>query len=182
MTRTQVVQILVVLALVAFAVMWLLNQKPAPTYSSPAPAVQTTKVPPKPVQTPELPRTVETAPVPEMALTNRDPFQPPAPLREKIHQRELAREEEARRKKGQRQGEGAPAPIQPPPLQLQGILWGTAKPQAIINRQVVSVGDTIGEATIVAVTQEGVTISFSGSEFQLKLPQKGAAGTSGGGR
>ena len=109
----------------------------------------------------------------------RDPFETPPMLKELLLKRALEkqRKQDFQRQLLERQGKvpvPSAVPIQPPSLQLQGILWGSARPQAIINRRIVSVGDTVEGATIVAVSKEGVNVSFSGQEIKLKLPQRGA--------
>ncbi|MCM8811817.1 MAG: hypothetical protein NC910_02025 [Candidatus Omnitrophica bacterium] len=91
-------------------------------------------------------------------------------LQEVLRQKELA------------QVKTTPVPVGPidthltPQLRLQGIMWGIAQPKAIINRRIVAVGDTIENATVVAVSKDGVTVSFAGQEYLLKLPTKGGAG------
>ncbi len=101
----------------------------------------------------------------------RDPFVLPAALTEVLRQKTLAKEEERRRKA--LQPPPPSVPIQPPNLKLQGILWGTARPQAIINRKIVSVGDAIENAEILSVSREGVVVSFNGQQYQLKLATRG---------
>ena len=64
------------------------------------------------------------------------------------------------------------APTAPPPefssLELQGIFWGAGKPQVIINRKILSVGDTIDGAEVTAITKEVVTLTHGGQELELK--------------
>ena len=115
------------------------------------------------------------APTPEPASLEqpitRDPFVLPAVLTELLLQKELAKEEERRQKT--LQPPPPSVPIQPPDLKLQGILWGTARPQAIINRKIVSVGDTIENAKILSVSREGVMVSFNGQQYLLKSTTRG---------
>ena len=59
-----------------------------------------------------------------------------------------------------------------PLLKLQGIIWGE-KPQAIINRKILSVGDRIEEAEVTSVSPDGVTLSFNGQEVNLTLKESG---------
>ena len=54
------------------------------------------------------------------------------------------------------------ASLQPPALDINGLVWNTNRPQAIINNQVVDVGDTIAETKIVAIRKTGVDVSFRG--------------------
>ena len=103
----------------------------------------------------------------------KDPFEPSKPLKESIRQRDRAREA-----KNRPPVEGAvpQPPLKPPSLHLEGILWGTAKPRAIINRRVVGVGDTIDDAKIIAIGKQGVKVSFDEREFELKLPRLSESG------
>jgi hypothetical protein len=55
-----------------------------------------------------------------------------------------------------------------PNLTLEGVVWGTDKPMAIINGIVCGVGDTVKEARIIAINQNGVLLNFKGKSFLLK--------------
>lgn len=57
-----------------------------------------------------------------------------------------------------------------PALTVQGLIWGGAFPQAIINNKVVKVGDTIGEVKIIEISKEGVTVLFANREHKLSSP------------
>ena len=67
-----------------------------------------------------------------------------------------------------------PAPVQepvkptPPTLTLNGIVWDTDRPQAIINDQVLSQGDTIEGAKIVSIRKSGINLVFEDVNFTLK--------------
>jgi len=64
------------------------------------------------------------------------------------------------------------APVMTPPkLVVNGLIWGTDKPQAIINDRVVSVGDTIENSKIIDINQNGVDIIFSNSLFTIQIEQ-----------
>ena len=177
MTRTQILQLTVVLLLLIFIGVWFYTKQSMIAATPPfAVAVESPAVVP-PIQTPEVPTSSPTIPQPEIVDFDsvRDPLELSPLLKDALLQRQLAREREKERLLRKRDVPiETPAPIQPPPLQLQGILWGTARPQAIINRRIVSVGDTVEGAQITAVSKEGVKVSFSGQEFKLKLPQRGA--------
>lgn len=47
-----------------------------------------------------------------------------------------------------------------PSLKVTGLVWNSKKPQAIINGQVVGVGETIGEVKIVSIRPDGVDVLF----------------------
>jgi len=58
-----------------------------------------------------------------------------------------------------------------PDLQVQGIIWGTDIPQAIINNKVVKVGDTIaGGVRIVEINKDGVSVFFKNRNYNLSSP------------
>ncbi|MDD5246320.1 MAG: hypothetical protein PHS09_02875 [Candidatus Omnitrophica bacterium] len=65
---------------------------------------------------------------------------------------------------------GAKASSGPPPLTVQGVIWGTSLPQAIISGKVVKIGDTIEKARIIDITKEGVTIFYEGQQYTLSSP------------
>lgn len=63
-------------------------------------------------------------------------------------------------------------PVQAPPeLTINGVVWGTERPQAIINNQVVSIGDTIENSKIVDIHPDGVDVIFSNKLFTIKIEQ-----------
>ncbi len=61
--------------------------------------------------------------------------------------------------------------LTPPKLTVNGLIWGTDKPQAIINDRVVSIGDTIENSRIVDINQNGVDIIFSNNLFTIQIEQ-----------
>jgi hypothetical protein len=58
-------------------------------------------------------------------------------------------------------------PVSPPPLTIQGIVWGGPTPVVIIDNKVAKTGDTIGEVKVVKIGKEGVTILYKNKEFIL---------------
>ncbi|MCM8779379.1 MAG: general secretion pathway protein GspB [Candidatus Omnitrophica bacterium] len=58
--------------------------------------------------------------------------------------------------------------VNPPDLKLQGIVWGSDKPRAIINGIVLGKGDKIGEAEIVEIRKEGVEFIYKEHFFFLE--------------
>ena len=135
------------------------NPVVVPAGPIPAASVQTASPAPT-LQQPDLSAQQESAPV-----VTRDPFQTPPLLKAAIDQRRR---------------EAHPDVVAPtdsvaaqmPALTLQGLFWGGRRPQAIINRQIVSVGDTIEGVTITHITQDGVTLQFNGQESKLELPRR----------
>ncbi|MBI3322824.1 MAG: hypothetical protein HYZ94_03995 [Candidatus Omnitrophica bacterium] len=169
MTRGRVQQIIVISLLLAFGGVWALTRTgggPLVTTFPPLPASPTASgtgqgpagaVPP-----------VEENPEGGLA---RDPFRPPAPLVERIQSKKALLEQER-----QTQVQQQPIPgyqeAQPlpefPAFELQGVFWGTGRPQAIINRKIVSVGDTIDGAKVTSITKEGVQLTYGEREVELK--------------
>ncbi len=57
--------------------------------------------------------------------------------------------------------------IKLPNFSINGIVWNSDQPQAIVNNQVVSVGQKISEATITNITEKGVEVLFEGRKFRI---------------
>ncbi len=182
MTRTQIQQVLVIVLLIAFGAVWATTRKgplPGPAPAETAPAAETaprTKEPEAATSPAELEGPV--------ASEVRDLFRLPARLLEKIRERERALQlEQAQQLQPPSQ---PPPPAEPPPelpsLELQGIFWGAGRPQAIINRRIVSVGDTMERARVVAITKEGVTLAYGERQVQLKPSTEIRSGDSGSGQ
>lgn len=169
MTRTQIQQLVVVLLLVLFVGVFLLSKKapepgsgvapsPVPDGTAPAAAAQQE---PAPVGVP--------ASAPDLSIP-RDVFLLPAALLQRLQQREQAAIDLANKKRADLiDTKVVPADqIGITDLELQGIFWNVSNPQAIINRQIVSVGDRIDSAEVEAITKEGVILSLNGQKFNLK--------------
>ena len=183
MNKTQIQQLVVIVLLLVFVATWFMTRKVSSS-SHPAPSQAATtqtssKNPPESLPESHLPSAELSQQEPVMA---RDFFQLPALLEEEVRRREQEKEEEKRRK-GVRltpPGGGTLPPKELPPslpsLQLQGIFWGE-KPKALINRQILSVGDKIAQAEVVSITQKEVTLSFYGQEVHLSLEESGKRST-----
>ena len=61
------------------------------------------------------------------------------------------------------------APPTPPTLQVQGLVWGGSRPQAIINEKVYSVDDTVEGARILSIDRRGITIDHHGTRVFYAL-------------
>jgi len=59
--------------------------------------------------------------------------------------------------------------IIPPDLIIQGLIWNTDFPQAIVNNTIVTVGDIIDEAEILDINREGIMIKYKEKEFPIKV-------------
>ncbi|MCK9572331.1 MAG: general secretion pathway protein GspB [Candidatus Omnitrophica bacterium] len=57
----------------------------------------------------------------------------------------------------------------PPELKVNGLVWGSDSPLAIINGQVCKVGDTIENARIESIDKNGVVIEFDWRKFTLPV-------------
>ena len=62
-----------------------------------------------------------------------------------------------------------------PALTVQGLVWGDAAKQAIINNKVVTIGDVVNGVVIKDIGKEGVTVLFEYKEFSLPTPSAQAA-------
>ena len=51
---------------------------------------------------------------------------------------------------------------------VEGLLWNTDTPQAIVNGRIVRSGDKIGEAEVMEISREGVKIRLNGNDCVLK--------------
>lgn len=53
-----------------------------------------------------------------------------------------------------------------PTISIQGLVWQTSMPQAIINNHVVKIGDFIsGDMRIIDISKEGIVIEYQGHTF-----------------
>lgn len=55
-------------------------------------------------------------------------------------------------------------------LKVQGIIWGTKMPQAIINNNVYLIGDKIEDAEILSIDKRGVNLSSAKGIVSLAAP------------
>ncbi|MBI1953788.1 MAG: hypothetical protein HYS41_06675 [Candidatus Omnitrophica bacterium] len=172
MSKSQIQQITVVILLVVFALVWTMTRRsPAPT-QLPTPPPREVQAPSKPASGPVR----KDEPLPPAVVT-RDLFSPPSELLKTIRRKEeLAREEERlAEEKNRREQPVSESVITPPPLQLQGILWGGATgPRAIVNRHILRVGQFIEEAKIVAIEKNGIRILYQEKEFFIPMPAAGS--------
>ena len=58
-----------------------------------------------------------------------------------------------------------PQPSAPPDLHVQGIVWGSDRPRAIINDSVYGVGDAVGGSVILLIDSRGVTVDYLGTQI-----------------
>lgn len=171
MTRTQIQQLVVVLLLILFIGVLMLSSK------TPGPGGAVVTLPPAeksaqaPAGEPKPPAAVVPDALPDLSIP-RDIFLLPALLIQRLQQREKEEQQaELDRFQQQQAARTRPVPAEQitiTNLELQGIFWGSANPQAIINRQILSVGDQVEGARVQAITKESVLLSRDGQEFELK--------------
>ncbi|MEA3328218.1 MAG: hypothetical protein U9Q08_00535 [Candidatus Omnitrophota bacterium] len=66
---------------------------------------------------------------------------------------------------------GQPAAL--PIFEIQGMIWGGIRPQAIINNGVFEQGDIIQEAEIIEIDKQGITFLYRGKKFIIRPAGKG---------
>lgn len=53
-------------------------------------------------------------------------------------------------------------------LDVTGIVWGTDKPKAIINDEVLGIGDAVEGAEILNISKEGILLKYKDKEYLVK--------------
>ena len=105
----------------------------------------------------EAPEVVFDVPQVEYTASSlRDPFEPA-----------LVKEERNEKKEEKPQTQNQ-SPM--PSLSIQGIVWGGRLPQAIINNQVVNIGDIIQGIRLIDISKEGITVFYNGREQVISAP------------
>ena len=56
-----------------------------------------------------------------------------------------------------------------PGINVAGVVWNTDRPQAIINGQIVGIGDTVSGAKILDIKKMGITVLFQGRTETLEI-------------
>ena len=92
----------------------------------------------------------------------------PNPFVPKLPKEVIEKPEEVHTSKGQHQFmKKLPAPIKSdaamPTLHITGIIWNSDRPQAIINGEIIDIGDKISNAEVLDIRKSGVEVSFEGS-------------------
>ena len=57
-------------------------------------------------------------------------------------------------------------------LVLNGIVWDKTNPQAIINDEILGVGDVIGKNKVVSINQDSVMLNDGTADLELKLREE----------
>jgi len=60
---------------------------------------------------------------------------------------------------------------------INGLIWGTQEAKAIINNEIYSVGDKLGEAKITKIGKNGVTVIFNNKEYTINIEKSMKTGT-----
>lgn len=67
-------------------------------------------------------------------------------------------------------------PVSLPGLKVEGIIWGSQLPQAIINNEVVRPGDSVEGVQIIEISRTGLTVLFKDKIFKLDAPSSSSGG------
>ena len=59
----------------------------------------------------------------------------------------------------------------PPALRVQGIIWATGLPQAIVNNTVVSAGDEVSGIKVDSIRKDGVVVLFEGEKIHVRMEE-----------
>jgi hypothetical protein len=54
-----------------------------------------------------------------------------------------------------------------PQLTIKGVIWNSDRPQAIINDQIIDIGDKISEVTVTGIRKGGIDVMFHGKKSTL---------------
>jgi hypothetical protein len=64
--------------------------------------------------------------------------------------------------------EYTPPPPEKPNLKISGLVWNTVKPQAILNGQIVTIGDVVEEWQVTSISKDGVEIQKDDQKFTIE--------------
>ncbi len=101
----------------------------------------------------------------EVKLTFKNPFVSPLPKKE-IAAKDIPATTRATVKEIQE------PKITPPNLVISGLVWNTPRPQAIVNEQVVTIGDSIGDIKVLSINSQSIEIEFQGKRFVIPADKK----------
>jgi len=57
--------------------------------------------------------------------------------------------------------------VKPPNFLVEGMVWGSARPQAIIEDKIYNIGDEVKGAKIVSIDRDGIKVTFQGNIFLI---------------
>jgi hypothetical protein len=55
------------------------------------------------------------------------------------------------------------------PINVQGVIWESEKPQAIINDQIVGIGDQVGKAKVTSIAKSQVVLSYPNKTVTFEI-------------
>lgn len=84
----------------------------------------------------------------------RDPFVSQLPKKEKVEVKPV----EVR---------GQEINVSPPSFSVQGLVWGSLRPQAIIDNKIFNLGDEVSGAKIIDISREGVKVVYQSKIFVI---------------
>jgi len=61
--------------------------------------------------------------------------------------------------------------IEAPKFTINGLVWNTDRPQAIINGQIFAIGDIIEDSKIVDIHKDGIDVLFLNKLFTIQIEQ-----------
>ena len=64
-------------------------------------------------------------------------------------------------------------PAAAPRWSLDGVVWDSDRPQAIVDGRIVEVGSKIGDAQVIAIDKQGVQLRSAGKGFYLRMKKEG---------
>lgn len=62
-----------------------------------------------------------------------------------------------------------------PSLKISGVLWNTNRPQAIINGQIVGIGDVVSGVKVVDIQKTGIAVLFGAKTMTLEIERDARA-------
>ena len=109
-------------------------------------------------------------------LAKRNPFYPRLPAKVKKEDdskafkkdRSVQPKQKIQPKKARIPRKTTPPEKKAPKFVITGLVWNSERPQAIVNAQVVDIGDTISEAQITAIRKTGIDVNFQGKTITIK--------------
>ncbi len=100
------------------------------------------------------------AAMPSNTSTAKNPFIPVLPVKETSKPAD-----EEKTLKPESIAKQRPDVSEPPSVTINGLVWNTRRPQAIVNKKVVAIGDTVDDFTIASITKAGIDIVYNGETF-----------------
>jgi hypothetical protein len=62
-------------------------------------------------------------------------------------------------------------------LEVQGIIWGSGMPQAIVNNKVIRAGDMLEGARVISIEKNGINLMMDEREYKLGPPSASPTST-----